>query len=97
MSTEATVNASTKLNMIQSDVNEVVDVLKENIQKAIKREEKLNDIQIKAEELQDHSMRFVTTSRKLKRRMWWQKARWWVYVAIGVVMLAGIVVAVVLL
>merc|ERR1711971_1437105 len=56
-------------------VNEVVDVMRDNVSKMMEREEKLSDIDARADNLQQSSIQFASTSRKLKKKMWWEKMK----------------------
>ena len=58
-----------KLTNIQEEVNEVTKIMIDNIDKTLKRDEKLNDIETKTEELQDGAKRFKKISTKLKQKL----------------------------
>jgi vesicle-associated membrane protein 4 len=58
-----------KLTNLQEEVNEVTKIMIDNIDKTLKRDEKLNDIETKTEELQDGAKRFKKISTKLKQKL----------------------------
>jgi preprotein translocase subunit SecF len=58
-----------KLTNLKEEVNEVTKIMIDNIDKTLKRDEKLNDIETKTEELQDGAQRFQKVSTKLKQKL----------------------------
>uniref|UniRef100_A0A3P9MVE5 Vesicle-associated membrane protein 4 n=1 Tax=Poecilia reticulata TaxID=8081 RepID=A0A3P9MVE5_POERE len=58
--------------LVQSQVDEVIDVMQENISKVIERGERLDDLQDKSESLSDHASAFSSRAKQLHRRMWWR-------------------------
>uniref|UniRef100_A0A673CEI9 V-SNARE coiled-coil homology domain-containing protein n=1 Tax=Sphaeramia orbicularis TaxID=375764 RepID=A0A673CEI9_9TELE len=61
-----------KLKQVQSQVDEVIDVMQENISKVIERGERLDDLQDKSESLSDNASAFSSRAKQLHRRMWWR-------------------------
>ncbi|KAI8616399.1 synaptobrevin-domain-containing protein [Chytriomyces sp. MP71] len=57
---------------IQSEVNEVIDIMQDNIEKAVKRGEKLESINNKAEHLREGATMFKKKAVKLHDDMWWK-------------------------
>uniref|UniRef100_A0A8C5CXM2 Vesicle-associated membrane protein 4 n=1 Tax=Gadus morhua TaxID=8049 RepID=A0A8C5CXM2_GADMO len=58
--------------LVQSQVDEVIDVMQENISKVIERGERLEDLQDKSESLSDNASAFSSRAKQLHRRMWWR-------------------------
>ncbi|KAF3835061.1 hypothetical protein F7725_027619, partial [Dissostichus mawsoni] len=61
-----------KFKQVQSQVDEVIDVMQENISKVIERGERLEDLQDKSESLSDNASAFSSRAKHLHRRMWWR-------------------------
>uniref|UniRef100_A0A8C7TNB1 V-SNARE coiled-coil homology domain-containing protein n=1 Tax=Oncorhynchus mykiss TaxID=8022 RepID=A0A8C7TNB1_ONCMY len=61
-----------KIRQVQSQVDEVIDVMQENISKVIDRGERLEDLQDKSESLSDNASAFSSRAKQLHRRMWWR-------------------------
>lgn len=59
-----------KLDDTKKQVDTVIDIMKDNIEKVLQRDEKLTDIESRSEELQDGASRFQKVSTKLKHKMW---------------------------
>lgn len=57
-----------RVKEVRIKVNEVMDVLRENIDLAIQRGEDLDDIERKTEKLRDDSLKFQNGSRSLRQR-----------------------------
>ncbi|EHB17731.1 Vesicle-associated membrane protein 4, partial [Heterocephalus glaber] len=60
-----------KINHVQNQVDEVIDVMKENITKVIERGERLDELQDKSESLSDNATAFSNRFKQLRRQMWW--------------------------
>jgi len=58
-----------KLNDTTQQVDYVIDIMKDNMEKVLQRDEKLTDIEDKTDELQDSSSRFEKISKKLKYKL----------------------------
>merc|ERR1712083_1276630 len=64
-----------RISDTRRQVDEVVDVMKNNVTKMMEREDKLNDLDARADRLQDSSIQFASTSRRLKKKMWWENMK----------------------
>jgi hypothetical protein len=49
--------------------------MKENIDKVLERDEKLHELDDRAEQLQYGAAQFETNATRLKRKMWWQNVK----------------------
>jgi len=61
---------SNRINETQSQLNEVVGIMKTNVERVLERENKLNDLDDRATALQNGAMQFKTHSTKLKKKYW---------------------------
>ncbi|CAL1537815.1 unnamed protein product [Lymnaea stagnalis] len=64
-----------KMNKLQGQVDEVVDIMKSNVNKVIERGDRLEDLQDKSESLSSHSDMFRTRAKSLHKNMWWKNCR----------------------
>jgi t-SNARE complex subunit (syntaxin) len=64
-----------KLSKIQDEINRTKDVMKDNINKTIARGEKLEQIEDKAENLNNRAKTFQSTAKAARRQMCWQNWR----------------------
>uniref|UniRef100_A0A3Q3SHV5 Vesicle-associated membrane protein 4 n=1 Tax=Mastacembelus armatus TaxID=205130 RepID=A0A3Q3SHV5_9TELE len=82
-----------KLKQVQSQVDEVIDVMQENISKVIERGERLDDLQDKSESLSDNASAFSSRAKQLHRRMWWRDMKMKMIIALVVVALLLIIIS----
>ncbi|XP_063723232.1 vesicle-associated membrane protein 2-like [Symsagittifera roscoffensis] len=70
----ATMSATsqTRLNQTQAQVDEVVQIMSQNADKAWERGAKLDDLDNRAAALEQGSSQFATTSRKVNRKYYWK-------------------------
>lgn len=85
--------ASTKLDQVQAQVNEVNVILKDNIQKVLDRGDRLDDLIGKTDDLQSTADSFQRTSTRVARKYWWKNVK--MMIIIGVVV--GIIVLLIIL
>lgn len=81
-----------KIKHVQSQVDEVIDVMQENISKVIERGERLDDLQDKSESLSDNASAFSSRAKQLHRRMWWRDMKMKAIIALVVVALLLIII-----
>jgi len=82
-----------KISNLQSEVDQVKDIMVANIDVIIERGEKLDLLVDKTENLSANSVTFRTTSRNLQRAMWWKNMKLTVGVALGVIVFLYIIVS----
>lgn len=69
-------NASkTRLNETQNQVNEVMGIMKTNMEKIMERDGALSDLEARASELNLSSEQFQVNAKKIKRKFWWQNLK----------------------
>merc|ERR1711942_433752 len=74
------INKKIKMNQSQMEsaqslVNEVVGVMRNNIDKVLERDSKLNDLDYRASNLEASSSMFQQSSRRLRKKYWWQNLK----------------------
>ena len=57
---------------VSVQVQEVVGVMRNNIDKVLERDTKLNDLDYRASNLQATSAVFQQSSKRLRKKYWWQ-------------------------
>lgn len=68
-------NAGGAMGELHSQVEEVKGILTQNIEKVMERGDKLDDLMDKTYELEEQSIRFQKTSRKVRSRFWWKNLK----------------------
>ncbi|KAJ8360576.1 hypothetical protein SKAU_G00171010 [Synaphobranchus kaupii] len=75
-----------RLHQTQAQVDEVVDIMRVNVDKVLERDQKLTELDDRADALQAGAAQFETNAAKLKRKYWWKNMKMW-----------GILIAVILI
>ncbi|XP_063219225.1 vesicle-associated membrane protein 2-like [Bacillus rossius redtenbacheri] len=85
--------AQKRLQQTQAQVDEVVDIMKTNVEKVLERDQKLSELDDRADALQQGASQFEQQAGKLKRKFWLQNLKMMIIMGvIGLVVLAIIVV-----
>nr|XP_008516218.1 PREDICTED: vesicle-associated membrane protein 3 isoform X1 [Equus przewalskii] len=97
MSTAAPAGASSasgssrRLQQTQNQVDEVVDIMRVNVDKVLERDQKLSELDDRADALQAGASQFETSAAKLKRKYWWKNCKMW---AIGIIVVVIIIIVI---
>ncbi|CAI5782679.1 vesicle-associated membrane protein 3 [Podarcis lilfordi] len=84
---------SIRLQQTQNQVDEVVDIMRVNVDKVLERDEKLSVLDDRVDALQAGAAQFETNAAKLKRKYWWKNCKMWaILIAVVVVLLIIIIV-----
>ncbi|PNF39470.1 Synaptobrevin [Cryptotermes secundus] len=85
--------AQKRLQQTQAQVDEVVGIMKTNVEKVLERDQKLSELDDRADALQHGASQFEQQAGKLKRKFWLQNLKMMIIMGvIGLVILAIIVV-----
>ncbi|XP_045466162.1 vesicle-associated membrane protein 2 isoform X2 [Harmonia axyridis] len=86
------VAAQRRLQQTQAQVDEVVDIMKTNVEKVLERDQKLSELDDRADALQQGASQFEQQAGRLKRKFWLQNLKMMIIMGlIGLVILAIIV------
>ncbi|OQR74040.1 synaptobrevin-like, partial [Tropilaelaps mercedesae] len=78
--------ASKRIQQTQAQVDEVVDIMRTNVEKVLERDQKLSELDDRADALQQGASQFEQQAGKLKRKFWWKNCKMIaIMVAIGAV------------
>ncbi|KAJ7306507.1 hypothetical protein JRQ81_009862 [Phrynocephalus forsythii] len=80
-----------RLQQTQHQVDEVVDIMRVNVDKVLERDQKLSELDDRADALQAGAAQFETNAAKLKRKYWWKNCKMWA-ILIAVVVLIIIII-----
>ncbi|XP_054858044.1 vesicle-associated membrane protein 3 [Eublepharis macularius] len=82
-----------RLQQTQNQVSEVVDIMRVNVDKVLERDQKLSELDDRADALQAGAAQFETNAAKLKRKYWWKNCKMWaILIAVVVVLIIIIIV-----
>ncbi|XP_043471173.1 synaptobrevin-1-like [Leptopilina heterotoma] len=83
-----------KLQQTQAKVDEVVGIMKVNVDKVLERDQKLSELNSRADALQVGASQFEQQAGKLKRKYWWKNLKMMIIIGtIAVVILIIIIVS----
>ncbi|XP_059060083.1 synaptobrevin-1-like [Achroia grisella] len=82
-----------RLAQTQAQVDDVIGIMRVNVEKVLERDQKLSDLDNRADALQHGAAQFEQQAGKLKNKMWWQNVKMMLIIgAIGAVLLIIIIV-----
>lgn len=83
---------SNLLQQTQSQVDEVVSIMKMNVDKVLERDQKLSELDSRADALQEGGRRFEQQAQKLKRKYWWKNLKMMIILGIIIVIILIIII-----
>ncbi|XP_027193833.1 vesicle-associated membrane protein synaptobrevin isoform X2 [Dermatophagoides pteronyssinus] len=87
-------SSSKRFQQTQAQVDEVVGIMRTNVEKVLERDQKLSELDDRADALQQGASQFEQQAGKLKRKYWWQNLKMMLILGlIGLVILIIIIVA----
>ena len=82
--------SSKKLQQTHAQVNEVVDIMRDNVEKVIDRDVKLSELDDRADALQQGASQFETQAAALKRKYWWKNMKMWILLGVVGLLVIGV-------
>jgi len=82
--------AQRRLQQTQAQVDEVVDIMRTNVEKVLERDQKLSELDDRADALQQGASQFEQQAGKLKRKYWWKNLK--MMIIMGVIGLIIIII-----
>ncbi|XP_009882383.1 PREDICTED: vesicle-associated membrane protein 3 [Charadrius vociferus] len=90
-SSNVAAGSNRRLQQTQHQVDEVVDIMRVNVDKVLERDQKLSELDDRADALQAGASQFETSAAKLKRKYWWKNCKMWA-ILIAVVLIIIIII-----
>lgn len=84
-----------RLQQTQAQVDEVVDIMRVNVDKVLERDQKLSELDDRADALQQGASQFETNAGKLKRKYWWKNCKMMIILAIIILVILIIIIVVI--
>jgi len=86
--------AQRKMQQTQAQVDSVVGIMRVNVEKVLERDQKLSELDNRADALQQGAAQFEQQAGALKRKMWWKNLKMMLIIgAICIVVLIIIIVS----
>ncbi|KAJ3126389.1 hypothetical protein HK098_007587 [Nowakowskiella sp. JEL0407] len=93
MSKPSNINAGgSKTSNVQAQVDEVIGIMSNNIEKVVARGEKLESLQNKTDDLQQGALQFKRGATKVRRQMWWKDLKLKLIIVAIVIVIALVVI-----
>ncbi|KAI7904976.1 synaptobrevin-domain-containing protein [Cokeromyces recurvatus] len=83
---------NSKTTRVQQQVDEVVGIMQENIDKVMQRGERLDDLRGKTEDLQATAGHFRRGANQVRKRMWWKDLKWKIIIAVTIIVILAIII-----
>lgn len=81
-----------KLQQTQATVDEVVGIMKVNVEKVLERDQKLSELENRADALKQGATQFEQQAGKLKRKYWWKNLKMMIIIGIICVVILIIII-----
>ncbi|ORZ29660.1 synaptobrevin, partial [Catenaria anguillulae PL171] len=81
-----------KAKLVHTQVNEVVGIMQNNIEKVMERGEKMETLAAKTEDLQQTSAQFKKGASKVRKAMWWKNVKLQIAIAAVVIIILIIII-----
>jgi vesicle-associated membrane protein 1 len=78
----------TNIDTLKTQVNDVIDIMRENVVKIKNNYEQLEDLEHKATNLKDNSNRFNNKAIQAKNKYWWKNCK-------SIIILAGVIIIII--
>lgn len=83
--------AQKRLQQTQAQVEEVVGIMRVNVEKVLERDQKLSELDNRADALQQGASQFEQNAGKLKRKYWWKNIKMMIIMAVIAIILIVII------
>ncbi|XP_026203829.1 vesicle-associated membrane protein 2-like [Anabas testudineus] len=80
-----------RLQQTQAQVDEVVDIMRVNVDKVLERDQKLSELDDRADALQAGASVFESSAAKLKNKYWWKNCKMMIIMAVVGVIFVGVI------
>lgn len=84
--------ANKKLQQTQAKVDEVVGIMRVNVEKVLERDQKLSELDNRADALQQGASQFEQQATKLKRKQWWNNMKMMIIMGVIAVVILIIII-----
>ncbi|KAL5291675.1 VAMP1.2 family protein [Megaselia abdita] len=83
--------AQRRLQQTQAQVDEVVDIMRTNVEKVLERDQKLSELDDRADALQQGASQFEQQAGKLKRKFWLQNLKMMIIMGVIGLIVVGLI------
>lgn len=87
-----TTHQSKRLQQTQAQVDEVVDIMRVNVDKVLERDQKLSELDDRAVLLNNASNKYEKTAKKLQLKYFWKSQKMTIILVIVVLIIVAIII-----
>ncbi|XP_069038838.1 vesicle-associated membrane protein 1-like [Lepisosteus oculatus] len=84
-------SSNRRMQQTQAQVEEVVDIVRVNVDKVLERDQKLSELDDRADALQAGASLFESSAAKLKRKYWWKNCKMMIMMGVICAIVVGII------
>lgn len=84
--------AQKRMQQTQAQVDSVVGIMRVNVEKVLERDQKLSELDTRADALQQGAAQFEQQAGALKRKMWWKNLKMMIIIGVIVVIILIIII-----
>jgi len=81
-----------RTTVIQQQIHETVDIMRDNIDKMAQRGQNLESLQDKTDNLAQSAQGFRRGANRVRKQMWWKDMKMRMWIAIGIIILLVIII-----
>ncbi|MGH0120281.1 UNVERIFIED_CONTAM: hypothetical protein FKN15_060689 [Acipenser sinensis] len=86
-------SSNRRLQQTQAQVEEVVDIMRVNVDKVLERDQKLSELDDRADALQAGASQFESSAAKLKNKYWWKNCKMMIMMGVIGAIIVGIIIS----
>ncbi|CAF1045550.1 unnamed protein product [Adineta steineri] len=83
-----------EFNNLQADVNQVVEIMKNNMEQVLDRDADIGGLVVRVDRLKDDAFIFRQEASNLQKKYWWKNVKMWAIISIIVIIVLFIVIVV---
>ncbi|KAI8341658.1 synaptobrevin-domain-containing protein, partial [Chlamydoabsidia padenii] len=83
---------SNRTSSVQQQVDDVVNIMQDNIDKVMNRGERIDDLRDRAEDLNATAGNFKRGANQVRKRMWWKDLKWKIIIGTTILVILGIII-----
>lgn len=85
----------TQTRETQDQVDQVMGIMRNNIDKVLERDSKIQNLNERSDALQVGANQFLQTGTQLKRKMWWKNVKFMIVIGVVAVIVLGVIIGVI--
>ncbi|RKP36195.1 synaptobrevin-domain-containing protein [Dimargaris cristalligena] len=85
-------NPPNKSHQIQQELDEVVNIMQDNIDKVMEREERLDVLHSKTDDMNEGARQFRKGASRVRKQMWWKDMKLKIIIAVVIIILLVIII-----